>query len=406
MVRFKFFSKFTARFTKSGEKASAAVGFLSFLQQGDDDGGGIISLVIDLVKYVGEYLAFVRASAGDPASVKDFILAKFEATAAQEIDNWVQQIVKGNYQEQSLLETVFLAGAVLAIGLIVGNFVFFVGRQVVNKLRSETGRIQSDDAKATGMHIARDTLLPQVVVTLMPPVVIATILTIRQQLSATVLAVYEPGSIGTSLSDLLFRMLQGSQIGWAAFALPALMLSAGLMILIGGGVVLWAVAAPIWGWITLGRHGGGKDLVVLLDTTYTSIKPLIVLALMVFVFLVGPGILQANILEWIPVAIGILLWTTVVSAIPLLMLLVAFPKLERRALATVYKVQHYIDPSTPYVPRQWFLDPEHKSPMEVTDVYRKGYDVGEKIVTGMVDAKTIGTTRYMRERIRDRLRKF
>lgn len=411
MNGFQDLSKSTAFCKGSTEKAGAVAGFLYFLQ-GGDGGGGIISWILEVIRNFGEYLTFVREHVGEPITAKEIFLALFKEEASQEINEWFLSFSQSSTEMDSLTEAVLFTAAMAAFGVLVIGLIFYIIKLVILKLRNDMGSISSGraDAKAAGVFITRDTILPQIVIMFTPLIVLGLIWAIRVRLINTVLAIYEPDSIGGTLFELLIGMLEGQEIVWFAVFFPFLVLAAGVMLFLLVLVILWIFGATIWSMVELARHGVGENLVVFMDTTYTVVKPIIVLALMATIFLLGPGVLNARILSWMPIAIGLLLWIVMVSATPFMMWFFAFPKLERRALYAVHKVQHYFNPQTPRIPRQWFLDPEHKSPREVSpagvrNVISKGYELGTRTASLYTDIQTGGASTLIREQLRERLRR-
>ncbi len=400
----------TAASAKTRMKAGAVAGFLAPLLQNDDEGGGVLGWFIDLMKYAGEYLAFVRATEGDPASLKDFVLAKFEETAALSIDEWFQNLASVGPQGEDLLRSILIGASAFALLILVLNLAIWLFSMVLRMMRSDAGVFveqRKPSAQSVGLHLGRDTLLPEFVIMITPILVYTTIKVIREQLTGALLDLYEPGSIGSTIASLLFQLFEGKELPWFGLFSPVLLLIIGITLFMIAAVILWSVGAAVIGMFQLARYGSGRFLVILTDTILTIAKPLIVLALMVLFFLTGPGLLDSDIMGWLPIAIGFLLWLVVVALTPTFMVLFAFPKLERLSLKLVGGAQNFVAPGSVYVPRQWVLDPENKSPIEpsAAGAARQGASLAAKAGGVYAAVKTGGASTYVKGVIGDRLRK-
>lgn len=399
-----------SRFMKGADldkKARLGTGFLylSFFLEGK----GPIGWFVDLVKGVLEWLQFAndQLKSGEPLTVKDFVFAYFEEQMAPEFTKWYENIATISTSETKLLESIFYVAAALAFLILIGQFAVFFWQMIKGGVDETSGLGRSQSGVIdTGKFMIGKIILPMLVITVLSVFTISMLYAIRVRFARVVINLYEPETIGSVMFELLTKMLEGKQIGWLAFLLPAILVAVTLFLIAFAATLLWSGWTAIWGMFQVARYGTHDETgLVIADISYSTLKPLIVSLLMIALLFGGPGFINTVEGGFMPIALGILFWFAMMAGLPLFMAIFAFPKLERNALASIHKVQHFVHPKTPYVPRQWFLNPEKDSPFETSDVWRKGVDVGERAFGAYKTVSGGKTVDVLRRQIRDRLRK-
>lgn len=307
---------------------------------------------------IGDLITLVASNVfqGLPTTAVEIVKTLFGDTISQKLDGFYQSLLVGPRLEETPFFYILAFVSAIATAIL-----FLKAGQYILKVAAYHGQYSSEEilrgrtALTSPLVYIPMRLFPAALVVIWAPLIFAaSLLALQLIVRDAVLSIYGGQTIGDVTYDLILRMLEGQGIIWFALSFVFFLVLLAIFLIVYALVHLWAIAMAAWTMIQIARYGDGESSgIVLTDAALTTVKALTAVTVLYAEIIFGPAVLSAAPLSWFPVALGLIVWLSLMIATPAILWFV-MPKVERVVVNSLSKVthtiQHVVSPAEGYEP--------------------------------------------------------